>query len=133
MEESYNYLSTLPYYQARVTCKTENVESEVCYCPAGYSDYKCHSFDYTKCYVNVTSPALYKGCKDKADSDYYVYSIPGFDPCYFYDFSQTYTFKYLLQCRPMQMNDLVSPDGHPEGLGYGYVDVIQGPDQDNLP
>jgi hypothetical protein len=40
----------------------------------------------TKCYVNVTDPPFYKRC-EKADTPEYMYSIPGFDPCYPLDFS----------------------------------------------
>lgn len=78
-----------------------------------------------KCYINMTEPALYKGCaKDKEDSDYYVYSIQGFDPCFFYDFTKSYTFKYLLQCRGVNSNGVVVPGGHPEGVGYKYKNVV---------
>lgn len=62
---TYRNLVNLPYYQKRVTCKVENVESEVCFCPAGLTGYLCDTFSYNKCYLNVTEPALYKGCKDK--------------------------------------------------------------------
>lgn len=99
-KDSYDYLTTLPYYKLRVTCNPENVHNDVCYCPSGYSGYLCETFDYNKCYVNVTEPALYKGCTGE-DSDYYVYSIPGFAPCHFYDMTKKYNFKFLLQCKPL--------------------------------
>jgi hypothetical protein len=72
----------------------------------------------------VTSPALYKGCKDRPDSDYYVYSIQGFDPCTYYDFSKNLTVKFLLNCRPIDTNSVVFENGHPEGRGYEYTDFI---------
>ena len=68
--------------------------------------------------MNVTEPALYKGCKDKPDSDFYVYSISGFDPCNFYDFTKKNTFKFLLNCKPINEKEVVLANGHEEGLGY---------------
>lgn len=113
----------LPYYKSRVACEVENVESEICYCPAGYTGYLCGTSSFNKCYVNITEPALHKGCKDKEDSDYYVYSIQGFDPCFFFDFTKSYKMKYNLQCRPVDEKGVVLPNGHPEGLGYKYSDI----------
>jgi hypothetical protein len=110
--DTYKNLVTYPFYQVRVTCEVENILNEVCYCPAGFTGFLCDTASYNKCYVNVTEPALYKGCKDKADSDYYVYSIQGFDPCFYFDFSKSYTMKYLLQCRPVNEKGVVLPEGH---------------------
>lgn len=122
--DTYKTLVTLPYYTQRVTCEIESVTNEVCFCPSGFTGYLCDVNQYTKCYVNMTEPALYKGCKDKPDSDYYVYSIQGFDPCFFYDFTKQYTLKYMLQCRPVNEKGVVEPNGHPEGVGYKYSDVV---------
>jgi len=36
---------------------------------------------------------------DLPDSDYYLYSLGGFAPCFFYDFTQTYTFELTLNCK----------------------------------
>jgi len=121
---TYKNLTTLPYFQLRMTCNVVPTANDVCYCPSGFTDYLCNEAAYTKCYVNVTSPALYKGCKDRPDSDYYVYSIQGFDPCQTYDFSKNYTVKFLLNCRPIDTKSVVLENGHPEGLGYQYVDVL---------
>jgi len=74
--ESFAYLTTLPFYAKRATCKMEEVENYACLCPAGFTGVYCQYQDYTKCYVNITQPALYKGCKDEyPDSEDYLYSI----------------------------------------------------------
>ena len=69
---------------------------------------------------------MYEGCS-KPDSDYYVYSIQGFDPCFFYDFTQEYEFKYKLNCKPINDEGVVKPQGHVENLGYNYADVVEYP------
>ena len=59
----------------------------------------CATELYTRCYINITEPALYKGCEDKyEDSFYYLYSIPGFSPCYFFNFSNPLTVEFDLNC-----------------------------------
>ena len=76
------------------------------------------------CYVNITKPALYKGCQGQyEDSDYYVYSIQGFDPCNFFDFDKTTNISFKLDCRPVDSKGVVLKSGHVEGLGYDYQDV----------
>ena len=73
------------------------------------------------CYVNITKPALYKGCQGQyEDSDYYVYSIQGFDPCNFFDFEKTTNISFKLDCRPVDTKGIVLKKGHVEGLGYDY-------------
>lgn len=69
---------------------------------------------------------MYEGCSGKyPDSDFYLYSIPGFTPCNFYDFSKKYTIKYKLDCRDISANGGVVVDGgHKEGTKYSYADVI---------
>lgn len=61
---------------------------------------------------------MHKGCSHKEDSDYYVYSIKGFDPCHFFDFTKSYKMKYNLQCRPVDDQALVLPNGYAEKVGY---------------
>ena len=121
---TYRNLTTLPYFRLRMTCNVVPTTNDVCYCPSGFTDYLCNEAAYTKCYVNVTEPALYKGCKDRPDSDYYVYSISGFDPCTKFDFDKKTTVKFMLNCRPIDTKSVVLENGHPEGLGYTYVDVL---------
>ena len=81
---------------------------------------------FTQCFVNITDPAVYdtEACRNsQADSDYYKYSIPGFDPCFFFDFSQEYTFKYKLVCKTIDSNGMVSMK--PQSMGYDYRDVTK--------
>jgi len=79
----------------------------------------CQYNDYRKCYVNITEPALYKGCREgKTDSDYYVYSIQGYDPCNFVDFDSenSYNIKFILDCRDINDLAIVKENGHSEGI-----------------
>ena len=122
-------ITTNRWYQERMECDAPVEQiSQVCYCPAGYSDFRCSTKEYTKCYVNMTNPALHEGCKDQyEDSDFYVYSIQGFDPCHFYDFSKEYTFQYQLKCMAVNSQSKVVENGHQEGLGYEYADLNEDP------
>lgn len=123
--DTYLNLTTLPYFKTRVTCKDPySVTNNACYCPAGFKGAYCQIADYHKCYVNITSPALYKGCQGKyPDSDFYLYSIKGFDPCNFFDFEKSTNIKFRLDCRPVDENSVVLKNGHKEGIGYDYKDV----------
>ena len=112
-------------------CEAVERISQACYCPAGFSDYRCSTKDYNKCYVNFTSPALFEGCKDKfEDSEFYVYSIQGYDPCHFYDFSKKYTFEYELKCLAVNDRMQVVEGGHKAGLGFPYADLNKEPEVD---
>ncbi len=76
------------------------------------------------CQVNITNPPFYKReCANKPDSDYYKYSIPGYDPCYYFDFSLTYTFKFKLYCQIFDETGFVEPNK--ENIGYKYRDVVE--------
>lgn len=119
-------MTFLPYFKQRYNCKIDVVSNDVCLCPAGYTGYTCDEFEYTKCYVNITTPALYKGCNG-TDSEAYVYSIKGFDPCFKYDFTTKTTMNYLLQCRGINSKGIVKPEGHKEGVGYNYENVVKAP------
>ena len=68
-------------------------------CPQGYGDFQCETSLYKKCMVNFTEPALHKGCPERPDTPYYLYSVPGYDPCHFFNFSRSYKMKYLIECR----------------------------------
>lgn len=50
-----------------------------------------------------------------------MYSIHGYDPCYFLDFNKNYTFKYKLICKLLDENGLV--DVKPESTGIKYIDI----------
>ena len=70
---------------------------------------------------------MYKGCPGE-DSEDYVFSTPGFDPCHFFDFENGKTdIKYLLNCKAVDKQGFVLPDGHKEGLGYEYVNLVEQP------
>ena len=76
------------------------------------------------CFVNITNPPFYKReCADKQDSQYYKYSIGGFDPCHFFDFSQQYTINYKLHCQVLDESGFVNTEQ--ENIGYKYRDVIR--------
>ena len=123
--DTYQNLTTLPYFQSRTTCQvTKGVQNQACYCPSGFKGAYCQIAAYNKCYVNITSPALFEGCAGKyQDSDYYLYSIQGFDPCNFFDFESTTKIKFRLDCRPVDDKSVVLKSGHPEGINYDYKDV----------
>lgn len=36
---------------------------------------------------------------NEPDSDYYMYSLGGYAPCFFYDFNAVYEFELTLECR----------------------------------
>jgi len=77
-------------------CPSEVATNEACYCPEGFSGYDCSLRASLKCYVNITEPALFEGCKYPNSEDY-VFSISGYDPCNFYDFdNETITIHYRL-------------------------------------
>jgi hypothetical protein len=90
-------------YAHQFSCNVEEVTNDVCVCPQGSGDYLCNTELYHKCYVNITDPPLYKGCADKPDSAYYLYSIPGFSPCFHFDFSakKPFALGYNLNCKQL--------------------------------
>ena len=74
-------------YTDQYQCQLLFKENPVCICPQGYYNYDCSVALATKCYVNITSPPFYKGCSERPDTPEYMYSIPGYDPCFPLDFS----------------------------------------------
>lgn len=94
--ETYQMLHT--NYSDQYSCYTQNVENNVCVCPSGAVDYECSNELYTRCYLNVTNPPLYQGCSNNTDSFYYMYSIPGFSPCFFYNFSSSIDVEFEVHC-----------------------------------
>lgn len=81
-----------------------------------------------QCYLNITDPMFYKTC-DYPDSEYYIYSIHGYDPCYFLDFTTTYDVHYILTCAPTDIEGYLTEWS--EGLGAEYRDVTEMPSWDN--
>jgi hypothetical protein len=75
------------------------------------------------CYVNVTNPPFYKReCSDRPDTNYYRYSIAGYDPCYYFDFSKIHTLKFKLYCQVFDEKGFIEPNK--ENIGYKYRDVV---------
>ena len=78
----------------------------MCLCPDGYHGLHCEQPMYVKCLVTITDPPTDKLCNNP-DTDDYVHSIEGFNPCYFFDFSKKYQFKFKLDCRHLNSQGLV--------------------------
>ena len=49
-------------------------------------------------------------------------SVEGYDPCFFFDFSSAYVFKYKLNCKSINAKGLVQLE--PFSVGYHYKDLI---------
>jgi hypothetical protein len=71
----------------------------------------------------VTDPPFYKRCQ-KEDTPDYMYSIPGFDPCYPLDFSQIQDIKFLIECRNFLPTPNANLNPDTENLGYPYLDIL---------
>lgn len=126
---SETYQMLLTSYSDQYSCYTQNVENNVCVCPQGVVDYVCETSLYTRCYINITEPAFWEGCEDKEDSFYYLYSVPGFSPCFWYNFSSAIDVEFNLQCQQITTDGLVSMTPS-STVGYPYRDVIQAPNLD---
>ena len=111
-------------YPQDFTCRKDIVHKSVCACSPGYTGGLCATVNNQSCFVNITDPPLYAGCS-YPDTDYYLYSLGGFAPCYWYDFTKTYTFQILIQCM-MQVPNVLG------NLGYQYRNVIEAPQQSTL-
>lgn len=118
-------MKSSPYYTKRTTCESRDIKKKVCVCPSGFSGSLCATQLYSQCFVQITEPNLAAGCSDKhEDSDYYVYSIQGYDPCNYFDFNGKTTLKYKLVCKAINKAKVVVEGGHPEGVQYIYRDVF---------
>ena len=81
--------------------------SEVCLCPEGYHGVHCQMPQSMKCIVELTEPdTSMESCK-RVDTDEFMHSLDGFRPCFFYDFSKSYVWKYKLDCRSLTSEGLV--------------------------
>ena len=120
-QETYHKLLNAEGYK----CTTKNMTRNVCVCPKGYGDYQCGTQLYQKCMVNITEPAFYKGCQGQKDTPYYFYSLPGYDPCFYLNFSRSQEIKFNLKCKVIYENGLNDPNV--EGAGYKYRDVLEPP------
>ena len=124
-KETYDMLVTS--YSDQFQCNMKDVTNDVCVCPKGYGDFVCATDDFQKCFVQITTPDLAKGCADKEDTPYYLYSIPGFSPCYFFDFNASYNFGYKLRCKYLNETGEMAPVTYGETTGYQYRDVVSVP------
>lgn len=118
------YLMLLQNYTDMYSCHTKTVTKNVCICPKGFNDFECSTVMYKKCFVNVTDPALYQSCPERPDTPYYLYSLQGYAPCFYLNFSRSYEVKYQLQCRIINEHGIVPQE---EQNGYGYRDVTVPP------
>ncbi len=113
-------------FQLQFSCKEETRQTNACLCPKGYYDYKCATETYRVCFVNITNPPYYsRECQHKPDTTYYKYSIAGYDPCFFFDFSKKYTMNFKLYCKVMDESGFIEPEI--ENIGYKYRDVLVHP------
>lgn len=89
----------------------------------------CQTALYSKCYLNITNPAFYKGCPNEPDSDYYMFSIRGYDPCPEYKIEFTdkagFDMNFQLICQTIDESGFV--DVSTENVGYAYRDVVVPP------
>ena len=89
--EMYKDVKRNPDYK----CKKSNQTNNVCVCPRGFGDHQCSTKLYKKCMLNITEPAFFQSCADKKkDTPFYIYSLPGYDPCEYFDFTKSYEVKY---------------------------------------
>ena len=132
--DSDTYQLLLSNYSDQYSCYTQNVDNNVCVCPGGYMDSMCSNELYTRCYINVTDPPFYKGCENEfEDSFYYLYSIPGFSPCFWFNFTSEIPVdvSFELNCQQVDSNGLVTANKDPK-VGYPYRDVIRQPQVNTL-
>lgn len=99
------------------------MDKNVCICPAGVVDFECATQVYQKCYVNITDPPFYQGCEDRPDSFQYLYSVPGFSPCYPQYFNESISIKYHLVCQSIDGNGFAAVPK--EQNGYPYRDIVK--------
>jgi hypothetical protein len=119
----------LANYPDDFECYSEVRDTFVCMCNPYAKDVLCMTELDQSCFVNITNPPLYKGCNG-TDSDYYMYSLGGYAPCYFYDFTQAYTFDMKIECMLLyNTTNKTDPDPPTDRLlaGYQYRDVVQKP------
>lgn len=82
-QADFEYLKGFP---EQFNCTQSLETNNVCMCPPGKQDFLCATDTPQKCWVQITDPDFGKGCPEKGDSAYYLYSLQGYAPCYFIDF-----------------------------------------------
>lgn len=97
---------------------------EGCYCSSGWDGYLCDTEKTRKCKTDILKPNMAGGCPGAVDSDEYVYSIKGYDPCHEVDFNKQFEIEYNVTCRDVDKDAMVIEGGHKEGYGYNYSDIV---------
>jgi hypothetical protein len=82
------------------------------------------------CQVVIKNPDFSAGCADLPDSDYYMYSLQGYAPCFFFDFSATYDITIQLNCMLINSNGVAVPNEI--SLGYLYRDIVEIPEVNEI-
>lgn len=123
--ETWSNMTTFPFWRERMECADpyENTK-EACFCPSGYGGWRCHKQYQKKCRTSILNPDTLAGCPNKTDSDDYVYSIRGHDPCHEVDFSEQLNIEFNMTCKDVDKDWKVLPGGHKESLGYSFSDVV---------
>lgn len=105
-------------------CIVRNQTNNVCVCPRGFGDFECSTLLYKKCFINVTEPAFFKGCaSSQRDTPFYLYSITGYDPCEYLDFTKAHEIHFQVHCRTIDESGIATIST--EHTGYNYRDVVQ--------
>ena len=70
-----------------------------CWCRKDRKGNTCSEYVEITCNLKVTNPDFTKPWRDKSyDSDFYTYSIPGYDPCHWIDKNQIIDVTYNIKC-----------------------------------
>lgn len=93
-------------------------------CAPGKTDFLCATAAEQQCFAHILEPNFDQGCTDLPDSDYYMYSLGGYAPCFFFDFSSTIEITVKIEC---QLVTLAAIQSNSIAAGYQYRDVLQAP------
>ena len=63
------------------------------------------------CQVEIIDPDFSAGCADQPDSAYYMYSLQGYAPCFFYDFTTTIDITVNINCQMINSTNVTIPTG----------------------
>mmetsp|Transcript_19433 Transcript_19433/g.29870 ORF Transcript_19433/g.29870 Transcript_19433/m.29870 type:complete len:184 (-) Transcript_19433:209-760(-) len=107
-----------------ISLKEEERSHQVCECPQGFYGLHCNHVLGVKCFVNLTEPAVYDTSHCEGKDPDYLYSIPGFEPCFFFNFSKAYDFKFKLECRHLTSEGIVPLEQGYE-IGAPYKDIVR--------
>jgi len=57
------------------------------------------------------------------DTPYYLYSVPGYDPCYYLNFTRSHEIQFYMQCKIIEEDGLESTNSETSGFPYQNVNV----------